>query len=98
MLTGKRAFDGEAATEVIAAVSRAEADWPAIADSIPPHLRTLVTRCLEKNRKARIGDIAVARFLLESPVESDALRLARPEPVEGRARARQTVAWRGVLP
>src|SRR5262245_204748 len=65
MLTGKRAFDGEDATEIIAAVVRAEPDWSAIPAGTPTSIRTLVTRCLEKDRKARIGDIAVARFLLD---------------------------------
>jgi len=65
MLTGKRAFDGEDATEMIAAVVRAEPDWTALPADIPPHVRTLVMRCLAKDRHARLADFAVARFLLD---------------------------------
>ncbi len=72
MLTGRRAFDGEDATEVIAAVVRAEPDWSAFPTDLPPNIRTLVMRCLKKDVKARIGDMAVARFLLESPTEREA--------------------------
>ena len=39
-------------------------NWTALPADVPPHVVTLIQRCLEKDRKARIGDIAVARFLL----------------------------------
>ncbi len=65
MLTGQRAFDGEDLTDVVAAVVRGEPDWKALPATVPAHVRTLLKGCLEKDRKARIGDIAVARFLLE---------------------------------
>ena len=64
MLTGKRAFDGDDVTDIIANVVKSTPDWSAIPSSVPPHLVTLIRRCLDKDRKTRIGDIAVARFLL----------------------------------
>ena len=64
MLTGARAFDGEDVTEVMAAVVKSTPNWTALPADVPPHVVTLIQRCLEKDRKARIGDIAVARFLL----------------------------------
>jgi len=77
MLTGKRAFDGEDLTDVVAAVVRGDPDWSALPAEIPPHIRTLLKGCLEKDRKARISDIAVARFLLE---KGEALPAARQAP------------------
>jgi serine/threonine-protein kinase len=65
MLTGARAFDGEDTTEMMASVVKSTPNWNAIPPDVPPHLVTLVQRCLEKDRNARIGDIAVARFLLD---------------------------------
>ena len=65
MLSGKRAFEGEDVTDVIASVVRAEPDWSALPANLPDHLRLLIKRCLEKDRRARISDIGVARFLLE---------------------------------
>ncbi len=65
MLTGRRAFDGEDLTDVVAAVVRGEPDWKSLPADLPAHVRTLVKGCLEKDRKARIGDMAVARFLLD---------------------------------
>jgi serine/threonine-protein kinase len=43
-------------------------DWSALPADVPPHVVTLIQRCLEKDRNARIGDIAVARFLLEQKI------------------------------
>jgi serine/threonine protein kinase len=50
MLAGRRAFEGEDATDVIAAVVRGEPDWASLPDSVPAHSRTLLRRCLEKDR------------------------------------------------
>lgn len=64
MLTGARAFEGEDITETMAAVVKSTPDWTPLRACAPSHVVTLVQRCLEKDRNARIGDIAVARFLL----------------------------------
>jgi serine/threonine-protein kinase len=64
MLTGVRAFDGEDVTEMMASVVKSTPDWSALPASAPAHVVTLIQRCLEKDRNARIGDIAVARYLL----------------------------------
>jgi serine/threonine-protein kinase len=64
MLAGVRPFSGEDATEMIAAVVKSTPDWSALPADVPRPLVTLIQRCLEKDRKARVGDIAVARFLL----------------------------------
>jgi eukaryotic-like serine/threonine-protein kinase len=64
MLTGTRAFEGEDIAETIASVMKTTPNWSALPADVPPQIITLVQRCLEKDRNARIGDIAVARFLL----------------------------------
>ena len=70
MLAGKRAFDGEDVTEIIAAVVRGEPDWNALPSDVPDQIRLLIRRCLEKDRRARIGDISVARFLMTETIGS----------------------------
>ena len=67
MLTGTRAFGGEDVTDTIAAVVRGEPDWSALPPDVPPQIRLLLKRCLEKDRRARISDIGVARFLMNEP-------------------------------
>src|SRR5688500_3915604 len=56
MLTGRRAFDGEDLTDVVAAVVRGEPDWSALPANVPANVRTLLKGCLQKDRKARLGD------------------------------------------
>ena len=76
MLARRRAFEGESVTDTIAAVVTSTPDWSALPPDVPPHVVTLVQRCLEKDRKLRIGDMAVARFLLTHGADLAAL-LAR---------------------
>jgi serine/threonine protein kinase len=64
MLTGRRAFDGDDVTEMIAAVVKSTPDWSALPPDAPAPLVTLVQKCLEKDQRARVGEIAVARFVL----------------------------------
>ena len=70
MLTARRAFGGEDVTDTIAAIVRGEPDWSALPKDTPSQVRLLLKRCLDKDRKTRIGDISVARFLLNERVES----------------------------
>jgi eukaryotic-like serine/threonine-protein kinase len=66
MLTGTRAFEGDDITELMASVVKSTPNWAALPADVPAPVVTLIQRCLEKDRKTRIGDIAVARFLLSS--------------------------------
>ncbi len=72
MLTGKRAFDGEDVSDTLAAILRGEPDWSAIPPEVPEHVRTILRRCLERDRKARIPDISVVRYLLAEPMRPPA--------------------------
>src|SRR5262245_35205384 len=71
MLTGRRAFEGEDISDTLAAILRSEPDYSAIPAAVPPHVTKVIARCLEKDRKKRIPDVAVVRYLLdESPKSS----------------------------
>ena len=61
MLSGKRTFEGESITDVLAAVVRSEPDWSALPATTPAPVRRLLKRCLEKDRKRRLPDIGVAQ-------------------------------------
>jgi len=65
MLTGKRTFDGEDATDIISAIVKTEPDWSVWPATAPAYLKTIVMRCLVKDRKARIPDVSVIRYLLD---------------------------------
>src|SRR5262249_27675759 len=54
MLTGRRAFDGEDVSDVLAAVLRQEIDWTALPADTPAGVRRLLARCLERDPKHRL--------------------------------------------
>jgi serine/threonine-protein kinase len=65
MLTGRRAFDGDDVAETLAAVIRGEPSWTALPQAVPPLITALLRRCLQKDRRQRVGDIAAALFALQ---------------------------------
>src|SRR5689334_24654203 len=60
MLTGARMFSGETVSDTLAAVLRADLDWPALPAGTPLPIRRLLRRCLERDRKKRLRDIGDA--------------------------------------
>src|ERR1700704_6651648 len=56
MLTGKRAFDGDDATDILGAVLRMEPDWNQLPETVPAGVRHLLRLYLEKNVKNRRSD------------------------------------------
>ena len=67
MLTGRRAFDGETVSDTLASVLRSDPDWSLVPATVPPHVRALVARCLERDVSRRLRDIGEARLALTSP-------------------------------
>ena len=63
MLTGKRAFDGDDVSDALASVLKSEPDWSVISLDVTPAVRTLLQRCLVKDRRHRVADIAVVQFV-----------------------------------
>ena len=58
MLTARRPFGGEDATETLAAIVRADPDWSALPPE-PPAIRRLLRRCLEGSTE-RLADAGAA--------------------------------------
>jgi len=71
MLTGKRTFEGETTSDVLAAVIRAEPDWSAVPESVPESIRKLLRRCLQKDPKQRLRDIGDARIAIEETMSGE---------------------------
>jgi serine/threonine protein kinase/Tol biopolymer transport system component len=61
MLTGERLFSGETATDVIAAVVTREPDWSKLPSATPVGVRRLLKRCLDKDSRRRLRDLADGR-------------------------------------
>jgi WD40 repeat protein len=65
MLTGRRMFTGETVSDTLAAVLKTDPDWSALPAETPPAIRRLLRRCLERDRRRRLADIADARLEIE---------------------------------
>jgi Tol biopolymer transport system component len=88
MLVGRSLFAGETVTDTLAGVLKNEIDFERLPQGTPPALRSLLRRCLVRNPKNRLHDIADARIVLDEIAagrgdpEAAALApaLARPSP------------------
>jgi hypothetical protein len=69
MLAGRRAFSGESASDAVAQILEHDPDWTALPPETPAAIRTLLRRCLTKNRQQRLNSALAARLDID-----DALR------------------------
>jgi serine/threonine protein kinase len=65
MLAGRRPFQGDGVSEVMAAVIMAPVEFGELPRGLPGRVQTLLRRCLDKNPRRRLRDIGEARVLLE---------------------------------
>ena len=92
LLSGRQAFEGETASEILAGVLKSEADFTALPPRLNPRLVELLRRCLEKNPKKRWHAAADVRVEIEGLID----RATVVEPVEVAATRRPW--WRRALP
>jgi len=93
MLTGQAAFAGDTVSDTIGAILHREPDLAALPAGLPPGVRTLLRRCLEKDVKKRKRDVGDARAEID-----DALARSQPDPSSAvaagpRSDARPWMAW-----
>src|SRR5262249_19886909 len=63
MLTGQRLFEGKNTTDTLSLVFTKDPDWSVLPPKVPPAIRALLKRYLERDRQRRLGDSA----LFQSP-------------------------------
>ena len=91
-MTGERAFVADGVTDTLAAVITKDPNWAALPPATPPAIRRLLRRCLEKNPRDRIHDIADARLDIEETLAGrDADSAASAAPTTPARRV--TTAW-----
>jgi serine/threonine-protein kinase len=72
MLTGRHLFDGETVSHVLASVLKDEPDWSTLPANTPAAIRTLLRRCLAKDRKQRLPDAAMIRLEIADALQRSA--------------------------
>jgi eukaryotic-like serine/threonine-protein kinase len=65
MLTGRTAFAGETISDTIARVLERDVEWSALPPTVPPRVRELLRRCLQKDPNRRLRDIGDARLEID---------------------------------
>jgi hypothetical protein len=97
MLTGRRLFEGETVSDVLASVLARDIDWSRLPAGTPASVRHVLARCLERDPKQRLRDVADARHdLLESRASTESALVAPPAGRSG-SRVRQIVLVAGAL-
>jgi len=90
MLTGRRAFQGETTSEILAAVLKSDPDWRRLPAETPEGIRRLLRHCLQKDPTLRLRDVRGARIEIDD-VQSG------PLPEQGMkqttARHRERLLW-----
>ncbi len=95
MLTGKRAFQGETVSDTLASILKEDPDWAALPPGTPEKVREILRKCLRRDAKQRLHDVADARLDLEELSSSVAMsssvhspfeeKTASPSPTGGRS-------------
>ncbi len=92
MCTGTSAFAHQTVTDTMAAVVGVEPAWTSLPADTPGSIRRVLTRCLQKDARRRLHDIADARIELEDAMATN----AEPAPAPTRRR-RSRVALSALL-
>ena len=96
MLSGRRLFDGETVSHVLAGVLKDTPDFSALPAATPPRIVELVQRCLRKKPRERLQSIGDARLALEEALADPRLGepIAPAVAVAGEPSARKaSLAW-----
>ena len=83
MLTGQRLFTGETVSHVLASVLKTEPDWSILPTNVQPSLLRVLRRCLGRDRRDRLHDIADARLEI-TDLQADRISEPLREPTVSR--------------
>jgi len=92
MIAGTRAFAGDTTSDILATIIKDDPDWDALPVGTPIPIRRLLRRCLTKDPRDRLHDIADAR------IELQFLSIDGNQLDEAAASVPSRAAWRTWLP
>jgi serine/threonine protein kinase len=95
MLTGKGPFAGDDVSDTLANVLKREPDWSALPATVPASIRALLRRCVEKDRRKRVADIAAALFAIDEQASLSGSVAASTAPLSRRPLWQRVAALTG---
>ena len=100
-LTGRQTFREETVSDTLASIIKSDPDWGALPAGIPAKIRDLLRRCLQKDPRRRLHDIADARLEIEEalvapPEQAGAIAPSAPQAKRRRVPAAVSIGL-GVL-
>ncbi len=94
MLTGRRAFDGDTISDTFVSILERDPDWDALPAETPMSVRALLERCLRKDPRNRLHDIADARIELDDGSKPVASTRSSTEATPAKSgRVRDRLGW-----
>jgi hypothetical protein len=78
LITGRRAFEGDTSSDVLAAVLKETPRWHDLPPGAPEAIHRLLRRCLERDLSRRLRHIADARLEIDEALEP--VEASRPVP------------------
>ena len=96
MLTGRQAFKGDTAPEILASVLIRDPDFSALPPNLTPRVVDLLRRCLDKNPKRRwhaAGDLRAELEMLAASAERTSEADTAPTKLESARVRRERLAW-----
>ena len=99
MLTGRKAFEGDHVTGILAEVIKSEPAWEALSGDVVPAVSGVLRWCLEKDPRERMRDIGDVRLVLRRAFDDSDHRgdMAPPVRVPGWRRRAVELAAVGLL-
>jgi Tol biopolymer transport system component len=79
MLTGQSTFLRETVSDTIAGILERDPDWEALPGVTPPRIQDLLRRCLQKDPKRRLHDIADGRIELDEALAIPTTGVGAPQ-------------------
>ena len=93
MLTGRMAFQGELATEILASVINQEPDHTVLQADLHPRIKELLRRCFQKQPKDRWQAVGDVRFEIEEVLSDPGGVLVQPVAEVLQARTWSKLPW-----
>src|SRR5260370_13975575 len=93
MLTGQGLFSGETTSDILESVIRAEPAWGLLPGSVPPRIREMLRRCLQKDPKQRLQAIGEARIAIQGALGDAPETEAFGTPTGGHPKLRERIGW-----